>query len=117
MTRPKGGAGVVTDCNPTVRCIESRKEEGPSIASYHFTARMVRRKEKRIVTQVAAYKFADRIECARTGEAFDYRNNERVMWTGINGPAFAPAWVQYRSVLWNAVELAETRKDAQLACE
>lgn len=87
------------------------------MAIYHFTARMVRRKEKRVVTQVAAYKFADRIKCARTGEVYDYRKNERVTWTGINGPAFAPAWVQYRSVLWNAVELAETRKDAQLARE
>ena len=35
----------------------------------------------------------------------------------ILAPETAPAWVQDRAALWNAVEAAETRRNAQLARE
>lgn len=87
------------------------------MAIYHFTARMVRRKEKRVVTQVAAYKFGDRIKCEKTGETYDYTKNTRVIWAALRAPSDAPDWISDRQALWNAVEARETRKDAQVARE
>src|SRR5690606_30021356 len=37
--------------------------------------------------------------------------------TEILAPANAPEWVQDRAALWNAVEVAETRKNSQVARE
>ena len=87
------------------------------MAHYHFTARIVKRSEGRSATQVAAYKFGERIRCERTGLVHRYPHMDRVIWTGTHAPDDAPAWVFDRSALWNAVERRETRVDALVARE
>ena len=59
----------------------------------------------------------ERIEDHRTGLTFDYRARNGVDHVETLAPANAPAWVQDRAALWNAVEAAETRKNSQVARE
>ena len=47
----------------------------------------------------------------------DYRRRSGVMSSFIAAPSDAPAWSQNRAALWQKVEAAEKRKDAQLARE
>lgn len=49
--------------------------------------------------------------------AYDYRRRHGVMSSFISAPKDAPQWAQDRGMLWNAVERAEKRVDAQLARE
>jgi ATP-dependent exoDNAse (exonuclease V) alpha subunit len=53
----------------------------------------------------------------RTGLIFDYGRRNGVAHAEILAPANAPPWVYDRAALWNAVEAAERRCDAQLARE
>lgn len=70
----------------------------------------------RSVVAAAAYRSGTRLLDERTGETHDY-TRKRVEHAEILAPAGAPAWVYDRERLWNAVEQAEKRKDAQLARE
>jgi ATP-dependent exoDNAse (exonuclease V) alpha subunit len=85
------------------------------MAIYRLSADIVRRSEGRTVTAAAAYRSAELIIDQRTGLAFDYRRRHGVLDTAILAPDDAPAWMHDRVQLWNAVEAAEKRKDAQLA--
>lgn len=49
--------------------------------------------------------------------AYDYRRRHGVMSSFISAPSKAPQWAKDRGMLWNAVERAEKRVDAQLARE
>ena len=53
----------------------------------------------------------------RTGERFDYTRKSGVIHTEILAPSGAPDWVYDRQQLWANVELASSRKDAQVARE
>ena len=53
----------------------------------------------------------------RTGEVHDYSRKRGVMHREILAPKGAKAWVTKRAELWNRVELAEKRKDAQVGRE
>ena len=46
---------------------------------------------------------------------FDYTRKRGVLYAEILTPPNTPAWMEDRAQLWNAVEKAEKRKDAQLA--
>jgi len=85
------------------------------MAIYHLSADIVRRSAGHTVTAAAAYRAGEVIADARTGLAFDYRRRAGVLHTAIMTPDGAPAWMQERAALWNGVEAAEKRKDAQLA--
>ena len=87
------------------------------MAIYHLRATMISRSAGRSATAAAAYRTAERIEDRRTGLVFDYRARGGVDHVETLAPADAPAWVQDRAALWNAVELAETRKNSQVARE
>lgn len=50
----------------------------------------------------------------RTGEVHDYNKRSGVVISEIFRPEHSPAWMSERSMLWNAVEKGEARKDAQL---
>lgn len=78
---------------------------------------MISRSAGRSATAAAAYRAAERIEDQRTGLTFDYRSRGGVDHVETLAPADAPDWVQDRAALWNAVELAETRKNSQVARE
>lgn len=78
---------------------------------------MISRSAGRSATAAAAYRVGERIEDHRTGLTFDYRARGGVDHVETLAPANAPAWVQDRTALWNAVEVAETRKNSQVARE
>ena len=87
------------------------------MAIYHLRATMISRSAGRSATAAAAYRVGERIEDHRTGLTFDYRARSGVDHVETLAPANAPAWVQDRAALWNAVEAAETRKNSQVARE
>jgi hypothetical protein len=87
------------------------------MAIYHLRATMISRSAGRSATAAAAYRSGERIEDHRTGLSFDYRARGGVDHVEILAPSDAPAWVQDRAALWNAVEAAETRKNSQVARE
>jgi hypothetical protein len=84
------------------------------MAHYHFDAKLVKRKDERTATQVAAYKLGQPIQCRSSAKTYDYSSNSRVSANGIEAPDGAPSWVFDHGELWNAVECREVRKDAQL---
>lgn len=85
------------------------------MAIYHFSVKIVSRKEGRSVVGAAAYRAADQLHDQRIGQTFDYTRKGGVVYTEILAPTEAPSWIQDRAALWNAVEKVESRKDAQLA--
>ncbi len=87
------------------------------MAIYHFSAQIISRAEGRSAVASAAYRSAEELHDQRIGQTFDYTRKGGVVHTEILAPADAPAWIHDRSALWNAVEHAERRKDAQLARE
>ena len=87
------------------------------MAIYHLRATMISRSAGRSATAAAAYRVGERIEDHRTGLTFDYRARGGVDHVETLAPANAPAWVQDRAALWNAVEAAEARKNSQVARE
>jgi len=78
---------------------------------------MISRSQGRSATGAAAYRSGERIEDVRTGLVFDYERRSGVDHTEIVAPEGAPDWVYDRSMLWNAVEATETRKNSQVARE
>lgn len=87
------------------------------MAIYHASAKIIKRSAGRSATAAAAYRAGSEIEDERTGEVHNYTRKGGVGHAEIIAPAGSPDWVQDRSRLWNAVELAENRKDAQVARE
>jgi hypothetical protein len=97
--------------------ILSKPSQEAIMAIYHFDASVISRSKGRSATAAIAYRTAEVITDHRTGEVHDYTRKGGVLHTEIIAPDNAPAWVHDRSALWNAVEDAERRKDAQVARE
>lgn len=87
------------------------------MASYHLSAQIVKRSEGRSVVAMAAYRSGERLHDARQERFADYSNRRGVAHNEIMAPEGSAAWLTDRQMLWNAVEHAEVRKDAQLARE
>jgi hypothetical protein len=68
-------------------------------------------------THAAAYRSGEKLLDERTGRTFDYRRKQGITHTEIITPKNAPGWAYRRETLWNRVEVAEKRKDAQVARE
>lgn len=87
------------------------------MAIFHLSAKIISRAQGRSATGAAAYRAGEKIADPRTGLTFDYRRRKHVAFKEILAPKGAPAWVKDRAALWQAVEAAELRKDAQLCRE
>jgi len=87
------------------------------MAIYHFQAKVIQRSEGRSAIAAAAYRAAGRLFDDRLGRTFDYSAKSGVIHSEILLPEGAPARWLDRALLWNEVEAAERRKDAQLARE
>jgi hypothetical protein len=87
------------------------------VAIYYMNVQIIGRSAGRTSTGAAAYRAGERIVDERTGQAFDYTRRTGEIETEIMAPQGAPEWVQDRSRLWNEVEKAERRGDAQVARE
>ena len=90
----------------------------PSMALYHVHAQVVSRARGASAVAGAAYRSRNTLTDDRTGEEHDYRHRrDDLDGSEILTPRGSPAWAQDRARLWNAVEAAERRKDAQVARE
>lgn len=90
-------------------------KKGP-MAIYHLSAKVISRSTGRSATACAAYRSGEKLTDERTQEVYDY-TRKRVDGSEIHAPEHAPEWVHDRQRLWNEVEHAEKRKDAQVARE
>ncbi len=106
---------------------------------YHMHVKMISRKKGHNAVAAAAYRSGQRLtekpalpslqktfnddedvdetDVPEPVMAHDYRRRKGVMGSFIIAPKLAPAWARDRGMLWNAVEEAEKRKDAQVARE
>ena len=94
------------------------------MALYHLSVKPVSRGAGRSAVAAAAYRTAEALRDARTGQAHDYTRKRGVEARLLLVPqrggvaAFEGAgWTAERERLWNAAEAAERRKDARVARE
>lgn len=84
------------------------------MADFHLSVKAIGRSDGRSATAAAAYRAAERIVDARTGEIHDYTRKAGVIDTALVLPGGA---TRDRSEFWNAVEQHHKRGDAVLARE
>ena len=87
------------------------------MASYHWSMQIIGRKNGRSAIRAAAYRAGQDLKDERTGEVHSYGQRRGVSHTEILLPRLAHSRLGDRQTLWNAVERAERRADAQLARE
>jgi Ti-type conjugative transfer relaxase TraA len=87
------------------------------MAIFHFSAKVIGRSSGRSVVAAAAYRAGERLHDERIDRTHDFTNKAGVLHSGVMLPKGAPEAFADRATLWNAVEAAEKRKDAQLARE
>jgi Ti-type conjugative transfer relaxase TraA len=87
------------------------------MAIYHFSAKLISRAAGSSALASAAYRSASRLYDQRLDRAHDFSNKAGVVHSEVMLPDDAPEEFSDRERLWNAVEAAEVRKDAQLARE
>lgn len=87
------------------------------MAIYHLHGEAISRSDGRSATAAAAYRAGAVITDERTGQIHDYRRKKGIEYTEIVLPENAPEWARDRSMLWNAAEKAENRKDSCVARE
>src|SRR3546814_19848594 len=87
------------------------------MASFHLAVKAIGRSAGRSATAAAAYRAGVEITDERTGLVHDYTRKQGVEHSELMLPTDAPEWAADRARLWNAAELAETRKNATVARE
>lgn len=87
------------------------------MAIYHFSAKMISRANGSSALAAAAYRSGSRLYDQRLDRNHDFSNKAGVVHSELLLPDGAPEHLGDRARLWNAVEAAELRKDAQLARE
>ena len=87
------------------------------MATYHFNVQVISRSCGASAVAGAAYRSGEYLTDERTGEEHDHTARDDLDATEILAPRESPAWAQDRARLWNEVEAAERRKDAQVARE
>lgn len=87
------------------------------MADYRFSAKVIKRSNGQSAVAAAAYRAGERLLDDRTGQTSDYSRKAGVIHAEVMTPEGTPDWMHDRAQLWNAVEAAERRKDAQLARE
>jgi Ti-type conjugative transfer relaxase TraA len=87
------------------------------MAIYHFSAKVISRAAGSSALAAAAYRSASRLHDQRLDRHHDFSNKAGVIHSEVMLPDGAPEHLSDRERLWNAVEAAEKRIDAQLARE
>jgi hypothetical protein len=108
--------GVAGEDTHRVR-LAPRRSVHTAMAIFHLTVKAIGRAKGRSATAAAAYRSAARIEDQRTGLVHDYTRKGGVVHRELVLPDQAPAWARDRPQLWNAAELAETRRNSTVARE
>lgn len=87
------------------------------MAIYHFSAKIISRANGSSAVAAAAYRSASRLHDERLDRHHDFSNKAGVVHSEVMLPEGAPEHLSDREKLWNEVEAAEKRIDAQLARE
>lgn len=87
------------------------------MAIYHCSVKVISRATGRSAVAAAAYRSGERLTDERLGKCHDYTRKSDIEHRAIMAPDRTPDWMLDRASLWNGVEAAEKRKDAQLARE
>jgi len=87
------------------------------MAICHFSAKVISRANGSSALAAAAYRSASRLYDQRLDRNHDFSNKAGVVHSEVVLPDGAREEWRDREKLWNAVEAAEVRKDAQLARE
>jgi Ti-type conjugative transfer relaxase TraA len=85
------------------------------LAIYHLTATIISRARGQSMAAAVAYRSGSALRDERYGLTHHASRGREAVHSEIMAPPGSPAWVQDRETLWNRVEAAERRKDAQLA--
>jgi ATP-dependent exoDNAse (exonuclease V) alpha subunit len=88
-----------------------------NMAIYHLSVKIIGRGSGRSSVASAAYRSGSKIRNERAGMLHNYTRKTGIAHSEILLPETAPPEFQDRSVLWNAVETSEKRRDAQTARE
>ena len=89
----------------------------PGMAIQFARARYVSRASGGNAVRSAAYNAREAIEAERTGEVFYFRHRDAPEYHEVLLPEGAAEQFRHSAVLWNMAELAEKRRDAQVARE
>ena len=89
--------------------------EVDSISLFHFHVTQISRAAGQSAIASAAYRAGEKLHSDYYGEDSDYTAKHGVLYSEILLPPHAPERLRDRETLWNEVEKAERRKDAQLA--
>jgi Ti-type conjugative transfer relaxase TraA len=87
------------------------------MAIYHFSAKVISRANGSSALAAAAYRSASRLHDQRLDRRYDFSNKAGVIHSEVMLPDGATEHLLDRERLWNEVEAAEKRIDAQLARE
>jgi Ti-type conjugative transfer relaxase TraA len=87
------------------------------MAIYHFSAKVISRAAGRSALAAAAYRSASRLHDERLDRDHDFTHKAGVVHSEVMLPEEAPEAWRDRERLWNGVETAEKRIDAQLSRE
>lgn len=82
---------------------------------YSFNVKIIKRSKGKSSVTAAAYQAGEKLIDKRTGRRCNYSRKKGVVHSEILAPPNSPGWARNRGALWNAVEAAEKRQDAQLA--
>lgn len=87
------------------------------MAIYHFSAKVISRANGSSALAAASYRSASRLHDQRLDRHHDFSNKAGVIYSEVMLPEGASEYLSDRERLWNDVEAAEKRIDAQLARE
>jgi ATP-dependent exoDNAse (exonuclease V) alpha subunit len=88
------------------------------MAIYRLEAKIISRGNGHSAVAAAAYRTGTKIRDERTDKIHDYSSRTKgIVESVILRPDNSPEWTANTASLWNAVELGEKRKDAQLSRE
>jgi hypothetical protein len=87
------------------------------VAIYHLNVKNISRGDGRTIVAVAAYRAGETLPNEAEERLSEFGGRRDVVANEIRLPSDAPPWMADRAQLWNAVEVAEIRKDARLAKE
>ena len=87
------------------------------MAIYHCSIKIIGRSDGKSAVASSAYRSGEKLMDDRIGLVHDFTKKRGVVFTEVALPAHAPPEYADRNILWNAVEKAEKKSNAQLARE
>jgi hypothetical protein len=87
------------------------------VAIYHLHVKNISRGDGRSIVDAAAYRAGETLPNEAEERLSVFGGRRDIFAAEIRLPEGAPSWMADRAQLWNAVEIAEKRKDARLAKE